>query len=134
MVLSLNEDDLQRNSYYEQNNARSGLQSNFSDYGEFLKSLEMDAEIKPFCPVYMDRITQLTNKTNQFNLNGQRVTDEEVGAALASGGRLFTATLEDKTGSHGEILAALITGEGRMISFVLSCRVFQRRVEHAFSA
>jgi FkbH-like protein len=80
------------------------------------------------------RAVQLINKTNQFNLNGRRVSDDEVVRLLASGGRLLTATLEDRTGSHGEILACLITGDRTVISLVLSCRVFQRRVEHAFCA
>ena len=105
-----------------------------ADLHAFLRDLRMRLILHDRSTGDRARAVQLINKTNQFNLNGKRVTDEEVGAALASGGRLFTATLEDKTGSHGEILAALVTGEGRMTSFVLSCRVFQRRVEHAFSA
>ena len=75
---------------------------------------------------------QLINKTNQFNLNGRRVTDEEVGAILAAGGRLITASLADRTGDHGEILACLVAADGTIRSFVMSCRVFQRRVEYAF--
>ena len=80
------------------------------------------------------RAVQLINKTNQFNLNGRRVTDDEVAATLSAGGRLLTATLEDRTGNHGEILAILINGDGLVTSFVLSCRVFQRQVERAFCA
>lgn len=105
-----------------------------ADLHDFLRDLRMRLIVQDRSTGERTRAVQLINKTNQFNVNGRRVTDEEVGAILAAGGRLFTATLEDKTGSHGEILAALITGEGRMTSFVLSCRVFQRRVEQAFSA
>jgi FkbH-like protein len=105
-----------------------------ADLHEFLRDLRMRLVLHDRSTGERTRAVQLINKTNQFNLNGRRVTDEEVGAILDAGGRLFTATLEDKTGSHGEILAALITGERRMTSFVLSCRVFQRRVEQAFSA
>jgi FkbH-like protein len=104
-----------------------------ADLHTFLRDLRMRLIVHDRSMGDRTRAVQLINKTNQFNLNGRRVTDEEVGAALASGGRLFTATLEDKTGSHGEILAALIRGDRRMTSFVLSCRVFQRRVEQAFS-
>jgi predicted enzyme involved in methoxymalonyl-ACP biosynthesis len=53
---------------------------------------------------------------------------------LAQGGRLYGASLEDRHGSHGEILACLITAEGEIASLVMSCRVFQRRIEHAFLA
>ncbi len=52
--------------------------SKFKDYGEYLDSLEMTAEIEPFKPVYYDRITQLINKTNQFNLTTKRYTLAEV--------------------------------------------------------
>ena len=47
---------------------------------------------------------------------------------------MVTATLEDRTGSHGEILACLLGQDGRVLSLVMSCRVFQRRVEFAFMA
>jgi FkbH-like protein len=77
---------------------------------------------------------ELINKTNQFNLNGRRVTDEQVGAILGAGGRLFSATLADRTGSHGEILACLVAADGTITSLVMSCRVLQRRVEYAFLA
>ena len=78
------------------------------------------------------RAFQLINKTNQFNLNGARLSEAELTATLENGGRLFTSGLEDRTGSHGEILACLIDGSNRVQSLVLSCRVFQRRVEYAF--
>ena len=80
------------------------------------------------------RAVQLINKTNQFNLNGRRLTDEQVRATLDAGGRLFGATLADRTGDHGEILACLVAPDGTIESLVMSCRVFQRRVEYAFLA
>lgn len=45
---------------------------------------------------------------------------------------MFTALLEDRNGSHGEIIACLVDQGGLVHSFVMSCRVFQRRVEYAF--
>jgi len=50
----------------------------------------------------------------------------------AGGGRLLTASLSDRHGDHGEILSCLVTADGVVESLVLSCRVFQRRVEFAF--
>ncbi|HEY9225501.1 MAG TPA: hypothetical protein VIP11_02560, partial [Gemmatimonadaceae bacterium] len=47
---------------------------------------------------------------------------------------LFGASLSDRAGSHGEILSCLVGADGVITSFVMSCRVFQRRVEHAFLA
>jgi FkbH-like protein len=101
---------------------------------EFLRGLEMSLVINERTAADFTRAVQLINKTNQFNLNGRRVTDDEVAAMLAAGGRLFTATLNDRTGSHGEILACLVDSDGVVRSLVMSCRVFQRRAEHAFFA
>lgn len=103
-----------------------------ADLTAFLQGLEMRLEIRDRSSGDRTRAVQLINKTNQFNLNGQRIEDEEVGRVLAAGGRLFTATLEDRNGSHGEILACLLTGDGTVRSLVMSCRVMQRRVEYAF--
>jgi FkbH-like protein len=99
---------------------------------DFLLGLDMVLVPREWRGGDWGRAHQLINKTNQFNLNGERFSEAEVSALLASGGRLFTAALEDRTGSHGEILACLIDASGRVRALVLSCRVFQRRVEHAF--
>lgn len=103
-----------------------------ADLEGFLRELKMKLTLHDRSTGDRTRAVQLINKTNQFNANGRRVSDEEVGAVLAAGGRLLTATLEDRTGSHGEILSMLITAQGDVQAFVLSCRVFQRRVEQAF--
>lgn len=104
-----------------------------ADLHGFLRELRMKLTLHDRSTGDRTRAVQLINKTNQFNANGRRIADEDVGAILAAGGRLLTATLEDRTGSHGEILAALITAEGVVESWVLSCRVFQRKVEQAFA-
>ena len=103
-----------------------------ADLRDFLRDLRMRLVLHDRSGSDKARAVQLINKTNQFNLNGRRVTDEEVSATLSAGGRLLTATLEDRTGGHGEILAMLINADGLVTSFVLSCRVFQRKVEQAF--
>jgi FkbH-like protein len=105
-----------------------------TDLTAFLRDLQMSLVIHDRSQGDRTRAVQLINKTNQFNVNGRRVTDEEVGAILAAGGWLYTASLTDRTGSHGEIFAALIDAEHVMRSLVMSCRVFQRRVEFAFFA
>ncbi len=98
----------------------------------FLKSLNMQLIIRDRSDGDWTRAYQLINKTNQFNLNGVCREKEDISRVLTKNGRLITATLEDRSGSHGEILACLIDDAGLIISFVMSCRVFQRRVEFAF--
>lgn len=105
-----------------------------ADLSAFLRDLDMTLTIQDHSTGDRTRAVQLINKTNQFNLNGRRVTDHEIGRVLASGGRLLGVTLADRTGSHGEILTCLMGPDGVIRSMVMSCRVFQRRVEFAFLA
>jgi FkbH-like protein len=105
-----------------------------ADLTRFLQDLKMTLTIHDRSHGDRSRAVQLINKTNQFNLNGLRLTDAEVGAMVDAGGRLFGASLADRTGDHGEILACLVAPDGTIHSFVMSCRVFQRRVECAFLA
>jgi FkbH-like protein len=98
----------------------------------FLKGLDMVLTVRDVSQGGWSRAHQLINKTNQFNLNGVRLTEDETGAMLNAGGQLLTARLDDRTGTHGEIIACMIDARGRVCSFVMSCRVLQRRVEYAF--
>jgi FkbH-like protein len=105
-----------------------------ADLSEFLKQLKMELTIVDRSSGERERAVQLINKTNQFNLNGRRLTDDDVAQVLRDGGKLYSATLDDRTGRHGEILACLLDRDRVVVALVLSCRVFQRRVEHAFVA
>lgn len=129
-------EDLSRTELYRRMAATAPPPANNApgDVLGFLRSLDMRLTIRDASQGDRARAVQLINKTNQFNLNGRRYDDAEVAAMLAAGGRLFTAKLDDRAGSHGEILACLIGADGVIEALVLSCRVFQRRVEHAFLA
>ena len=99
---------------------------------KFLKSLKMRLHIKNCTPSNCQRPSQLINKTNQFNMNGVRREINEIISIIGNGGQLLSAELIDNAGSHGEIIAILIDNCGNVLSFVMSCRVFQRKVEMAF--
>ena len=124
-------EDAQRTEMY-QRRLPAELTSNSEGLNDFLGSLNMILTIKDLTNGDWVRAHQLINKTNQFNLNGKRLNESEILKILKGGGRLFTAALEDRSGSHGEILACLIDKNGLVNSLVMSCRVFQRRVEYAF--
>jgi len=103
-----------------------------ADLRAFLEGLAMTLVVHDRSAGDRGRAVQLINKTNQFSINGRRIAEEEVAQILAAGGRLLTATLNDKNGTHGEILAILIDASDVVKAFVMSCRVFQRRAEFAF--
>jgi FkbH-like protein len=134
-VDKLVQDDLNRSAYYSSNAERSAGEGKFSDYGEFLASLEMTAEIGSFLPVYLERITQLINKTNQFNLTTRRYTSAEVVAIAQDPGFItLYGRLGDKFGDNGlvSVLIGQILDETVQIDlWLMSCRVLKREMEFA---
>jgi FkbH-like protein len=80
------------------------------------------------------RAFELVNKTNQFNLNGKRLTEAAWSAYFDHPTAfLMTVTYEDKFGPLGKIAALLGKTDGRTVQidfWVMSCRAFSRRVEH----
>ena len=98
----------------------------------FLGSLSMKMTIHDRGIGDRTRAVQLINKTNQFNINGVRREDEEITKLLKQGCKLYTGSLSDVNGNHGEVLAVLIDPQGVILSYVMSCRIFQRRAEFFF--
>lgn len=128
-------DDLKRSDMYKENVRRAELQSSFADYAEYLRSLDMTAEISEFAPVYMARIAQLTNKSNQYNLTTRRCTQEEV-EAMAESDEYITlyGKLTDCFGDNGvvAVTAAKLDGDAcDILLWLMSCRVLKRDMEFA---
>lgn len=131
----LSEDDLKRNHMYQENIKRAKAQLAFSDYGEYLDSLEMKAVIKPFEDIYLSRIAQLTNKSNQFNLTTKRYTQGELETITKDTHYLtLYGKLEDKFGDNGVVALCIghLVGEICYIDlWLMSCRVLKRDMEYA---
>lgn len=134
-VLSLSTDDVNRSRFYQENAVRAAEQAQFGSYAAFLNSLEMKADIRPFTPQNIDRVTQLINKTNQFNLTTQRYTAAEVGAMMLDPQCITLAgRLVDKFGDNGliSVVTATINQSEAVISnWLMSCRVLKRGMEQA---
>lgn len=132
-TVAVSEDDRRRSEQYRERRERQKAASNFVDYDEFLRSLEMRAEIAPFRSVYFDRIAQLTNKTNQFNLTTRRCTRADI-EEMANDDNCITlyGRLIDKFGDNG--LVSVVVGERHgselhIILWLMSCRVLKRGLE-----
>ena len=128
-------DDINRNKYYEENVKRNEEQSTFQSYDDFLISLKMTAQIETFSSIYLDRITQLTNKTNQFNLTTRRYNAAEIKSIIDSDAYIkIYGRLNDKHGDNG--LIALSIGKIKekqchIDLWLMSCRVLKRNMEFA---
>ena len=134
-VTAFSEDDRKRNQMYKENAQRAAAEQQFTDYGDYLRSLQMKAAIGPFAPALLPRVTQLINKTNQFNLTTRRYTEEEVRACMEDEDCITVCgRLEDKFGDNGLISAMIgrCSGETAEIElWIMSCRVFKRDMEQA---
>ncbi len=134
-TVSLSADDLKRNEMYAQNALRNSSVSEFSDYSEYLKSLDMKGYFGKFTEQNAERITALANKTNQFNLTTRRYTGEEI-AERAKSEKFVTlySRLTDKFGDNGIVTEIICEIDGKTADielWIMSCRVFKRELEFA---
>ena len=134
-VTVVSEDDAKREKMYKENIQRARTELIFSDYNEYLLSLEMKAEVASFIPTYYSRIAQLSNKSNQFNLTTRRYTQAEI-EMIASDDSYITlyGKLSDKFGDNG-VVSVVIGHHYRDIVnidlWIMSCRVLKRDMEYA---
>ncbi|MBQ3373439.1 MAG: HAD-IIIC family phosphatase [Oscillospiraceae bacterium] len=134
-VTTLSGDDLKRTEMYSQNLRREQHKELFADYSEYLKSLDMIAEIHPFDKAVLSRVTQLTNKSNQFNLTTKRYSQEEM-EAISLDNRYITiyGSLKDCFGDNGIVAVTIGEIKGEEVDIILwlmSCRVLKRDMEKA---
>lgn len=133
--VSISADDLKKVGMYKQNAQRQQMLSTFENYGDYLLSLDMKATIESFIPMYMQRIAQLTNKSNQFNLTTRRYSQAEI-EQVASDDEYITlyGKLTDKFGDNGVVSVVIghIIGDCLDIDlWIMSCRVLKRDMEFA---
>lgn len=134
-VTTLSEDDAARGEMYRANAQRASLESSFANYEDYLKSLEMKAVIADFAEVNIPRITQLTNKSNQFNLTTKRYTQTEMEQCAKSAEYIrLSGQLSDKFGDNG--IVSVVIGKKEQSSlhvelWLMSCRVLKRDMEYA---
>lgn len=134
-VTNLSEDDRKRNQMYQENEMRKQAQAAYTDYGEYLTSLEMKGTIKEFEPVYLSRISQLTNKSNQFNLTTKRYSQTEIEEAASDPMQItLYGKLEDKFGDNGVVSVVIGKRQEDTLHidlWLMSCRVLKRDMEYA---
>jgi len=128
-------DDVKRNDMYKANTKRANQQKAFENYDDYLESLDMKGYIKAFDDIYLQRITQLTNKSNQFNLTTRRFTKPEI-EKISIDDAFITlyGKLTDKFGDNGIVSVVIGKKDERILHidlWLMSCRVLKRNFEHA---
>ena len=133
-VTAFTGDDLARNEMYKANLQRQQQKASFSDYNEYLTSLEMEAEIDAFDPMYFARIAQLTNKSNQFNLTTKRCSVSDIENITADSNYItLYLRLKDRFGDNGVVSIMFGHKQGEQFHidlWLMSCRVLKRDVEN----
>ena len=127
-------EDLEKTAQYRANADRKAMEGQAASFEEYLKKLEI-CLIPEDAKENLDRLTQLFNKTNQFNLTTNRYTTEQMQQIVEDAGkRVFLYRVTDIFGDNGIVAAAIvdITGElPEITDFVMSCRVMGRNIENA---
>ena len=134
-VISVSGDDMNRTAMYAANAKRAAQAKCFESYKDYLLSLKMYAKICDFLPVYRQRITQLTNKSNQFNLTTRRFTESEIEEISRNESYIrLCGRLSDKFGDNGIVSVVIARCEddtAHIELWLMSCRVLKRDMENA---
>lgn len=130
-------EDRQRTAMYRQEAERARFQKEAPTIGEFLAGLGLEIDLDAPAPEQVDRVAQLTQRTNQFNFTTVRRNDGEVRRLGESGLECRSVTVRDRFGDYGLVGVMIFGPRGEALevdTFLLSCRVLGRGVEHRMMA
>lgn len=127
--------DADRTRKYKEESDRQQLAQTITNMDEFLLTLQMRARVSPFDENDIERISQLTLRSNQFNLRTIRYSVPEVKEIMQHPAyETFSIDLTDKFGHYGLIslvIVKILDDETAFIdTWIMSCRVLKRTVEH----
>lgn len=132
--ITFSDEDRKRADFYQENLRRVSVQRQAGDIGEYLASLDMEITFQPFDAMGRARISQLINKSNQFNLTTRRYSEPDVAAAERDPA-CFTlqVRLKDMFGDNGMISVIICRADATkswtIDTWLMSCRVLGRGVE-----
>jgi FkbH-like protein len=127
-------EDKNRTTYYRANALRETARTASLTIDEFLRSLALEIDVAPLRAEHVERVAQLTQRTNQFNVSGVRHTTSEVERLRdRDDGGCCAVSLRDRFGDYGLVGVIIYTKRSDTLvvdSFMLSCRALGRKVEH----
>jgi len=136
-TILVSEDDRKRSQMYLQERERLDLRAKTQNLEEWLESLETTVSIKPLTDADLPRAVQLLNKTNQMNLTTRRLSEDEFKLwSEKPGNKVWIFRVADKLGDSGLTGIASLSiesKEAQIVDFILSCRVFGRKIENVMA-
>ena len=134
-VLQRTNEDNKRGEMYSQQRQRNELKESISNLDDFLKKLDIKVKIQNATNFNIPRISQLTLKTNQFNLTTKRYQENDIRQLVDDPKiRIGCAQVQDKFGDNGITSVFIIEKEEKkwiIDSFLQSCRIIGRGIENA---
>jgi FkbH-like protein len=133
--LSGNSEDIAKTKQYKEQSLRTEEKDNHQSLEDYLSSIEIEISITENDSSQISRISQITQKTNQFNLTTKRYTENQIKLFMENDSdRIFSILVKDKFGESG-LTAIIIVNENiktvNIDSFVMSCRIMGRNIEKA---
>ncbi len=129
----LNE-DLNKTQMYRDEAKRRQEMSGSLNLDGYIAKLEMTVDIHRMRPEELERVTQLCNKTNQFNVTTKRYTQAEIeGIAANPDNVVYVVYSSDKYGDSGLVSVIILKTSGADMefdTFLMSCRVMGRKLEN----
>jgi len=137
--VSINQDDIQKTKIYKQQFLRENVRNNFKSIDEYLATLGITVTIYRNEKSQIARISQLTQKSNQFNLTTKRYTENQIEYFMESSTHeVFSASVNDKFGDNGLTLICIINTDlanktkATIDTLLMSCRIIGRNIEFIF--
>jgi FkbH-like protein len=131
------EEDRQRSAYYSQQQDFGAEIRRASSLEDFMAQLNLRVNIQPLAESKIARAAQLTQRTNQFNLTTIRRTEPDIQSLSEAGYETYTADISDRFGDYGVTGVIIAKAQHESLNvdtFLLSCRVLGRGVEHRVAA
>lgn len=133
--LTVTSEDRNRTNLYRNQAARNQARRQYTDLDSYLSNLDMEITIKKAESKDIARVGQLIRKTNQFNMTTIRRSDEQVvKLTKKQDWGVYCVRLSDRFGEQGMVGVIITKRSGSELSFdtfLLSCRVLERKIEHA---
>lgn len=126
-TLSISNEDKQKMTQYQAHNEYIKNQKKCYSIDDYLRSIDMEITMNINNKSQLKRISQLVNKTNQFNLTTKRYSESQV-LEIMKNNQVFSFSLIDKFGDLG-LIAIVIISNNNIDSFLMSCRVLGRNIE-----
>ncbi len=136
--LSFTAEDRKKIKMYKQQKIRKAVQKNFTDIEDYLASLELKMTIYQDDKNIIPRISQMTQKTNQFNITTKRYTERDIKSLIENDfSKVIAFSVLDKFGDSGVTGLCIInfhdeTQSAEIDTFLMSCRIIGRNIEYAF--